>query len=389
MPRLLTYALRSLWARRMTTLATAAGIALLVFVLSASGMLASGMRRALASAGRPNRALVLQHDSGLEHTSRVAQSVLARVAAAPGVRKNDRGLPLVTGETVAQLMVGEASSVRLSTLQIRGVDANVFELRPDVCIVLGRAIQPGTAEAIVGRGIAGQQPGLSLGGKLDLSATRAAQVVGVFESQGTVLESEVWVDLNTARSAFGLEGHLSSVTAELENPDAYDAFALPLTEDKQVGLEVARESAYYTRLSNDAASLISMLGFVEAFIFSLGAICATMLVFYGAVAQRRREVGVLRALGFGRRSILAAFLLESVVLSVAGAALGIVLSLVTPWLDFKTVNFATGQYVTFHFRADLNTALLAVAVAAGVGLLGGMPPAVRAARMNPVVAMRP
>jgi len=386
---LLTYALRSLWARRMTTLATAAGIALLVFVLAASGMLASGMRQTIASAGDATRAIVMQHDQWSESASLFDQSVLAQVAAAPGIHRDDRGQPLVAGELVASHILGVISGERLSTIFIRGVSGNVLQLRPEVRVASGRAIVPGTAEALVGKSLVPLQPELSLGHSFELAAGRPVTVVGVFEAGGSVLESEVWVDLDAARSALGQEGKLSSVTAQLEQQEAFDGFALPLTQDKQTGLDVARESAYYTKLSGGMASVISALGAVEAVIFSLGAVCATMTVFYGAVAQRRREVGMLRALGFGRIAILAAFLSESVALALAGGGFGVALALLTPWLDFTTINFATGTEVSFRFRPDPSALLLAVLVAVGVGVLGGALPAIRAARMSPVTAMRP
>src|SRR6187402_1133660 len=169
MHRLLSYALRSLWARRTTTLATGGGIALLVFVLAAAGMLSNGIRQTLRSAGDPSRAIVLEHDRWAEQASRLPQSVVGKVAAAPGVKHDAQGQPLVTGETVTHLMIGDASDARISTLQIRGVDANVLELRPSVHIVAGRAIHPNTAEALVGRGIAGLEPGLVLGGSFELA----------------------------------------------------------------------------------------------------------------------------------------------------------------------------------------------------------------------------
>ena len=388
MPSLLTYALRSLWARRGTTVATAGGLALLVFVLAASSMLASGMRRTLTRAGDESRAIVIGHDQWAEHRSRVPASVLGLVAAAPGVRRDEHGQPRVTGEIVRQLMLGDASQVRLSTLQVRGVDSGVMSLRPSVRIIAGRPIQSGAAEAIVGCGVLRRQPELGIGGSVRLSATRSAAVVGVFESDGTVIESEVWVDLNTARNAFGMDGSLSSVTAWLDSPSAFDAFAQTLSADKQTGLEALRESAYYARLSERVATVVITLGVLQALLFSLGAICATAIVFYGAVAQRRREVGVLRALGFRRRSILSAFLVESVALSLVGGAVGLGCALLTPLLDFQLVNFATGQDVTFHFHPDLDTLWRALAVATGVGLVGGLPPAVRAARLPAVVAMR-
>ena len=386
---LLRYALRSLWARRMTTLATAAGIALLVFVLAASSMLASGMRKTIASAGDATRAIVMQHDQWSEAGSLFDQSVLAQVAAAPGIRRDHRGQPLVTGELVASQILGVTSGDRLSTIFIRGVSGNVLQVRPEVRLASGRAIVPGTAEALVGKSLIPLQPDLALGHSFELAAGRPVTVVGVFEAGGSVLESEVWVDLDAARSAMDQVGKLSSVTAQLEQQEALEAFALPLTQDKQTGLDVARESAYYTKISGGMAGVISALGVVEAVIFSLGAVCATMIVFYGAVAQRRREVGVLRALGFGRAAILAAFLSESVALALAGGAVGIALALLTPLLDFTTVNFATGTEVTFGFHPDPGALFLAVLVALGVGVLGGTLPALRAARMSPVMAMRP
>jgi putative ABC transport system permease protein len=215
MPRLLTYALRSLWARRMTTLATAGGIALLVFVLAASGMLSNGMRQTLVSAAAPDRALVMEHDKWAEPGSRLAQSMVGRVAAAPGVKLDEKGQPLVTGETVSHLIIGDASDVRISTVQIRGVDANVLALRPNVRIVAGRAIQPNTPEAIVGRSTVGRQEGLVLGGSFELAPSRSVSVVGVFDSSGSVLDSEVWVDISAVRSSLGMEGYVSSITATL------------------------------------------------------------------------------------------------------------------------------------------------------------------------------
>jgi ABC-type antimicrobial peptide transport system permease subunit len=227
-----------------------------------------------------------------------------------------------------------------------------------------------------------------LGGSFELSPARPVTVVGVFESGGSVLESEVWTDLTAARSSFGMDGYVSSITATLTHPDQFDGFSLALTGDKQYGLDAAREMAYYTKISNGIARVIMALGVAEAVIFSLGAVCATMIVFYGAVALRRREIGVLRALGFGRASILAAFLAESIALSLTGGAIGVAAAMLTPFLEFNSVNFATGQDVSFHFQPAIDSLLIALGVSALVGTLGGMAPAIRAARMHPVMAMR-
>lgn len=325
---------------------------------------------------------MLQQNRWSEQGSRLPQSVLGRVAAAPGVKRDAHGQPLVMGETVSHLMLASVSdSARISTLQIRGVAANVLALRPNVRVIKGRAIQPGTPEAIIGRGVADRFEGLSLGGHIELAAGRPIAIVGVFESGRSVYESEVWTDLDAARSSLAMEGFLSSITAELEDPNRLDAFALPLTADRQTGLAVERESAYYTKVSAGVADVIMVLGMAETLLFSLGAIVSTMVVCYASVIQRRKELGVLRALGFSRRSILAALLFESVTLALAGGALGIALALCTPRFDFNTVNFATNQEVAFHFTPNPGALMISVGVALVVGVGGGLLPALRAARM--------
>lgn len=386
---LLTYSLRSLWVRRTTTLATALGIALVVFVLSASRMLAWGMRQTMSSAGTSDQALVMQHDAWAEAGSRIDQSVLGQVAAAPGVKRSPDGQALVTGETVNHILLPSLSDpARISTIQVRGVSSNVLELRSETRIVSGRPIAPGTDEGLVGQGVAGRFKGLGLGESVELSGTRSLVIVGVFETGGSSYESEVWADLDAARSAFALEGKLASVTAQLESPSAFDAFALPLTQDKQTGLDVVRESAYYEKVSSGMADVISMLGMIETTIFSLGAILGAMITMYAAVSQRRKEIGVLRALGFGRVHIVSTFLAESTALALSGALLGIALALITPALDFATTNFATGQEVLFRFIPSVEILCVSLVVGAAMGVLGGLLPAIGAARVSPLSAMR-
>jgi putative ABC transport system permease protein len=388
MPRLLTYSLRSLWARRTTSLSTALGIAFLVFVLCASHMLSAGIRDTMASAGTPDKALVLQHSQWTEDGSKLPHSVLAQVAAAPGV-KRDGEQPLVTGEIVAHTMM-ESTVVEglVSTLQIRGVAGNVFVMRPDVRVLEGRALKSGTSEAMVGRGLRGRYRGLELGQSFELASGRPIHIVGVLESGGSAFESEVWVDLETAQGSLDLQATLSSVTAKLESPSAFDAFQATLTKDKQTGLAVIPERAYYERVSWGMGELVVVLGGILGVIFSLGAVMGAMLALHASVAQRTAEIGVLRALGFQRGSIFLAFLIESLGLSLAGAAVGVALSMLTPFFDFSTLNLTTNQEVAFRFQPEAAVALIAAAVAVVVGLLGGALPSIRAARLDPVAALR-
>ena len=387
--KLTTYSLRSLWVRRTTTLATAGGIALVVFVLSASRMLAWGMRQTMSSSGNTDQALVMQHDAWAEAGSRVDQTVLSRVAAAPGVKRNASGQAMVTGEAVGHVLVPSISDKhRISTIQVRGISENVSELRPEVKITSGRMLTAGTDEAVVGKGVFGRYQGLTLGGSFELSSKLELTVVGVFASGGSAYESEVWADLESVRSALALSGKLSSITAQLESESGFDGFSMPLTMDKQTGLSVARESGYYQKVSSGMPDVIAALGVVETLIFSLGAVLGAMITMYASVSQRRKEIGVLRALGFGRAQILSAFMIESVALALAGALFGVLLALLTPFLDFATINFATGQEVNFRFVPSLDILLMSVAVGTGVGAFGGFLPALGAARINPVQAMR-
>lgn len=389
MPRLLIYSLRSLWARRATSLSTALGIAFLVFVLCASHMLSAGIRDTLASAGSEDQAIVLQHSSFSEDGSKLPHTTLGQVAAASGVRMGADGKPLVTGEVVAHTLMASRSVPGLvSTIQIRGVAGNVFSLRPEVRVLEGRALSPGTSEALVGRGLRGRYEGLDLGETFELASGRPIRVVGVIESGGSAHESEVWVDLDTAQSSLDLEATLSSITAMLVQPSAFDVFSSQLSADKQTGLSVIRERAYYERISWGLGELVVILGGILGVIFSLGAVMGAMLTLHASVAQRTPEIGVLRALGFRRGSILAAFLIESIGLSLAGAAIGVGMSMVTPLFDFSTTNITTNQEVSFRFQPEPSILLIAVGVALVIGVFGGAFPSIRASRLDPVAALR-
>jgi putative ABC transport system permease protein len=388
-PGLLIYSLRSLWARRVRSVSTLLGIAFLVFVLCASFMLAAGIRETFVSSGRPDQALVLQHSQFSEEGSKLPASVRGQVAAAPGVRRGNDGQPLVTGEVVAHARMKSTRDPELvATLQVRGVADDVFRLRPDVHVVEGRALTPGTSEAMVGRGLLGRYEGLRLGDTFELAAGRPIAVVGVLESRGSLYESEVWVDLSTAQRSLDLEATLSSVTAELEGANAFDAFAATLGADKVTGLQIVRTSGYFERASFGLRRLVLVLGSILGALFSLGAVMGAMLTLHASVAQRAPEIGVLRALGFGWRAILAVFLLESLSIALAGAALGVAFSLLTPLFDFGTTNPATSQQVGFHFQPHPSVLVIALAVALVVGLLGGALPSIRAARLDPVTALR-
>jgi putative ABC transport system permease protein len=386
---LLKYNLRSLWVRRMTTVSTTGGIALVVFVLGASQMLSTGIRQTISSAGSADQGIVLDKDAWTEASSRMDHAAAGLVAAAPGVKRNAEGQAMVTEEAVAHLMLRSAlDPTRISTLQVRGVSPNVFELRPEARIIAGRAIKPGTDEALVGKAVLGRYPGLRMGEQVDFSFSTKPTVVGVFEAAGTVYESEIWADLETVRRSFSFLANVSSITAQLDSASDLDGFSAPLEADQQVGVSVASESAYYKKVSQGLPEVIGVLGIVETLIFSIGAVLGALITMHASVSQRSREIGVLRALGFGQPLILFSFVVESAALGFGGALVGAAVSLLMPLIEFRCMNFATGQEVAFRFAPNVTSLSLAILAGTAVGAIGGLLPAIRAARVSPVQAMR-
>lgn len=385
----LSYNVRSLFVRKATTIATALGIGLVVFVLSSSLMLAQGIRNTLVSNGAANRAIVIRKGSDTEMASGIDANVVSLIMAAPGVKRGNDGQALGTSDVVVVASLDkEGTEGMVSNVLIRGVLPAALLVRPEVRVVEGRAAQPGTDEVIIGQGIRGRFKGIELGASFELKKNRPVKVVGVFESGGSSLESEVWADIETVRNSFGRGSSSSSATVVLDSTSAYDGFASYIENDKQLGLEPMRETVYYDKQSEGTSIFITVLGAIIAFFFSVGAMIGAMITMYGAVAQRSKEVGTLRALGFSRGAVLLSFLFESVVLALIGGLLGGIASIGMTAVKFSTMNFATWQEISFSF--DPSPAIVLGSIAAGgvMGVLGGFFPAIAASRLSPIEAMR-
>lgn len=384
-----SYSLRSLWVRRATTLAAVGSVALVVFVLASSQMLATGLQQTLAVSGAPDRAIVLQQSVTAEAYSRLKQSVLNVAAGAPGVRHDAEGKPMVTGESSVPIMLSRSDkSGKIISVFVRGITSESLELRTQVRVIEGRLPKLGSEEAMVGRNLMGRFTGLTVGGNFEINAGRKIAIVGVFDAGGTAFESEIWADREAVRTALKWTGYLGSVTAQLDSPEAFEKFAADVklnTDDAAVAL---RESEYYSRLSRGLSGLFVGLGSLVALIFSFGAMLGAAITMYSSMSQRTREVGVFRAIGFQRGDILGVFLLEAAALSLAGALLGIGCALLTTFGHLSTVNGASGTEITFQFIPTIRTLLVSFAAGAGIGILGGFFPAVSAARLNPLQAIR-
>jgi putative ABC transport system permease protein len=384
-----SYNVRSLWVRKTTTVATALGVGLVVFVLAAALMLSAGIRKTMSSSGKPSNALVLRRGSDTELASGIETKLVNLVLTAPGTKRDASGQPLGVGELVVVITLHKLGTQgQVSNVQVRGVPDHALAVRPEVRIIEGRPATPGTDEVIVGKGIRGRFEGVDLGGQFELKKNRPATVVGVFESGGSSFESEVWADVDTVRTSFGRPGLVSSVTVQLQSPTQFEAFQAAIEGDQQILLEAIRESAYYEKQSEGTSLFVSALGVVIAIFFSVGAMIGASITMYAAVAQRQREIGTLRALGFSRCSILLSFLLESFILALAGGAVGAVAALGMSQVKFSMMNFATWQEVTFSFDPQLSIMLTALIAGGIMGVLGGFFPAVRAARTSPIDAMR-
>jgi putative ABC transport system permease protein len=383
------YNLRNLVVRKATTLAAAGGLALVVFVFASALMLSNGIRQTMGRSGHEDVAIVLRKGSEAELSSAIDEAQLNIIKARPEVARAPDGQPLGVGEVAAVLLLEKVGTDGdVSNVTTRGVPDNVLTFRPDVKIIAGRAAKPGTDEVIVGKAIRGRFKGLDLEQSFDLRKNRPVKVVGIFADEGSSFESEVWGDLNTVRAAFGREGGVSSVRVRLTSPSKLDAFKSAIEEDRQLGLEVMRETVYYEKASSNTRGFIMAMGIIIAVLFSIGAMIGAMITMHASIANRQREIGTLRALGFSRAGILFSFLLEAVALALAGGVVGAAASMAMGFVRFSTMNFQTWSEIVFTFEPTVEIIAISMAGAAAMGLIGGFFPAVRAARMNPVMAMR-
>ncbi|HTB76328.1 MAG TPA: FtsX-like permease family protein [Polyangiaceae bacterium] len=382
------YNVRSLAVRKATTLATALGIALVVFVLASSLMLSAGIHKTLGSSGKVDNAIVLRMGSDAELGSVIEESSVPLILAAPGVKTDSQGKPLGTSEIVVVAAMPKVGADGVTNVTIRGVSEGAEGFRPELKVVAGRPPKPGADEVMIGSRIQGRIVGLDLGQTLELKKNRPVTVVGVFEAGGSSYESEIWADSEVVRQAFHREGIYSIVRVQLESPTKFDAFRAGVENDKRLGLQALRETTFYEKQSEGVSTFVGVLGTSVSIFFAAGAMIGAMITMYGAVASRQREIGTLRALGFSRSSVLFSFLIEAVLLSLVGGAAGAAASMMMGFVHFSMINMASWSEMVFSFDPTPRVLTTALVFACGMGLFGGLLPAVRAARTSPLKAIR-
>ena len=382
----LSYTLRNLTTRKLTTLLTAGGMALVVFVFATVLMLEEGLRKTLVETGSADNAVVTRRSAGTEVQSGVDRVQAAIVESQPEVAYGANGVRLASKETVVLISLYKRDSRKSSNVLIRGVGQTGITLRPQVKIVEGRMFRPGSAEIIAGKSIAERYQGAGLGETLHFGM-RDWTVVGIMDAGKTGFDSEIWGDVDQLMQAFHRPVY-SSVILKLSNVNTFTQLKERLESDPRLTVEAKRESAFYAEQSQLLVNFIRYLGTALSIIFSIGATIGAMITMYASVANRTAEIGTLRALGFRKRSILTAFLAEAVMLGIAGGIVGLVMASFMQLLTISTMNWQSFSELAFSFTLNLEIIVKSFGFAIFMGLIGGFLPATRAARLNIVDSLR-
>ena len=382
----LTYIARNLVARRLTTVLTAGGMALVVYVFATVLMLAAGLEQTLVATGQDDNVVVIRRSSQTEVQSGIPRLQAGIVESLPEIAVGADGQPLVSKEPVVLINLPKRATNKPANVVIRGVTSAGLALRPQVKLAEGRMFRPGTAEVIAGRSIADGFQGAGLGETLRF-ASRDWTVVGVFDAGHTGFDSEIWGDAEQMLQAFRRTG-FSSMLFRLVDPDQFDAVKASIENDPRLTLEAKREKRFYAEQSEALSKFISYLGTGISVIFSIGAVIGAAITMYASVASRTGEIGTLRALGFSRGAILAAFLGEALLLGLLGGVIGLLGASTMQAVSISTTNFQTFAEIAFSFTLTPKIVVVSLIFALGMGFGGGFLPAARAARRKIVDALR-
>jgi ABC-type antimicrobial peptide transport system permease subunit len=381
-----SYIVRNLGARKLTTVLTAGGMALVVYVFAAVLMLSAGLEQTLVATGQDDNVVVIRRSSQTEVQSSVDRDSAGIVESLPDIATGQDGHKLTSREPVVLISLPKRGSTKPSNIVIRGVTPAGLVLRPQMHVIEGRAFRPGTSEIIAGRSIANGFQGAGLGETLRFGQ-RDWTVVGIFDAGRTGFDSEIWGDAEQMMQAFRRTSY-SSLIFKLADSERFDAVKAAIESDPRLTLEAKRERVFYAEQSAGLSNFIRYLGLSISIIFSIGAIIGAMITMYASVASRTGEIGTLRALGFSRVSILAAFLVESLLLGLIGGLIGLVAASFMQVFTISTMNFQTFAEIAFSFTLTLRIVVMSLVFAVLMGFIGGFLPAFRASRMKIVDALR-
>jgi ABC-type antimicrobial peptide transport system permease subunit len=381
----LTYNLRNLVERKATTLMTALGIGLTVAVLVVAMALTAGLKSVFAGTGDPRQLIVLRKGVEAELSSTVTTEAYQIIRQLPGIARTTDGEPMVSPEGLTVVNLPSVEAPEGMNVSIRGVTPVGLAMRP-IQVLQGQMFQPGLRQAVVGESIARRYPDARIGKRIRFGKGWW-DVVGVFKIGDTAANSEIWVDLNQLRGDFERAGGSSSLLVRADSDAAVDALKKTIADDQRLGSDSMREKDYYETMTRSGLPL-QILGFSVAVIMAVGSAFAATNTMYAAVARRAREIGTMRALGFGRWAILRSFMLESVCLALLGGLVGVALALPVNGFTTGVGSFSTFSEVAFKFRVGPTAMITGLVFAAIIGALGGFLPAWAASRKNIITAMR-
>jgi putative ABC transport system permease protein len=384
----IVYNLRSLAVRKTTTFATILGLALVVFVFASVMMLANGVKKTLGRAAASDVAIVLRKGADSELQSNLDDAKVGLVASSNFIVRDGSGNPDIASEVVVVVLLDKSGTDGFSNVTVRGVDDRVLAFRKTAHVIEGRGPRAGSDEVMIGKALRGRFRGMSVGETFELRKDRHVSVVGVFDDGGSSTDSEIWADRDAVRSAFGREGLVSALRVRLASAGDLEAFRGDVEANRQLDVGVQSEASYYEKQSEGTSTLIMVLGMIVAVFAAAGAGLGAMVTMYSAVANRQKEIGTLTAIGFGSAQIVSAFLIESVMLALVGGGLGALASLGMSFVHFAVMSSATWSEIVFAFEPTPRIVLSALAFAGILGIVGGILPALRAARIRPVDALR-
>lgn len=384
----IVYNLRSVRARWTSAIVAVLGIAGTVGVFVAMLSLARGFKATLVSSGSADNAIVMRAGATSEMTGGVAIDSVKIIQDAPGIARGADGGPLVTAEVVLVAPIPLISTGTDANVQVRGVSKNVLEIRNKVKIVQGRMFQPGLNEVVVGKNANTSYSGLTIGNIISLGNVKW-QVVGVFDAGGSSFDSEIWADAHLLGPAYNRpDTFFQSVTVHLASPNSLPQFKDAVSSDPRLNVDVSREIDYYSKQSTRLTTLITVLGGLIAFIMAIGAIFGALNTMYSAVAERGREIATMRALGFGGPSVVFSFVVEALLIAFVGGLLGCLVVLPLNGLTTGAMNLQTFSHLAFAFKITPELLVKGVIFALVMGFVGGLLPAVRAARRPVAQALR-
>ncbi len=381
------FGLQSLPQRLGSSAAAIFGIAGVVGVLIGVLSIAQGFRAALETAGSEDMAIVLRTGATSEMVSGLSRDDVLVVADTEGVARNARGA-LSSAELFVIIDLAKRSTGTSANVPLRGVQEQAFEVRGDVEIVEGRTFEWGRNEIIVGTGAAQEFAGLDIGSSLEVASDRW-EIVGIFSANGGISESEIWTDARILQSAYRRGDGFQAVYTRLTSPEAFTTFKDELDTDPRVDLKVSRSSDYYSEQSVVVTNLITVVGFLIAGLMALGAVFGAVNTMYSAVSARTREIATLRALGFKNGPVIISVMFESLLLALLGSLVGGAAA----WIIFDgqraaTMNWQSFSQVTFAFRVTPELLVMGAIGATVIGLIGGIFPAIRAARLPIATGLR-